>query len=872
MKRRRPLDALLRLLPAAFRDEFGTEMAAAYEQEAARAHANGAAGVIGLWWRTCRDMLSLAAGQQASDFSRDLRHAARGLLRAPAFTLGAVLTLALGIAPSAAMFAVLDAVVLKPLPFPNADRLVALWGTNPERSARGLTLSVPNAMDLMASQRTLDSFGIYADSSFTLTGEGEPERVRGAIVTAGVLESLAVRPVIGRLFAIAEDRPGAEAVAILSHGLWQRRFGGRFDVAGQSVRIDGRPATIVGVMPAGFEFPARAALWMPLVLDPRESPRGGNFASAIGRLKAGATLSQAEADHDAIAAEVARANPGTAAGFRVYLSRLQDDVVGDAPTLLYVVAGGLAFVLLVACANVAGLLIVRISSRERELAVRLTLGANRARLVRQLLVESQLLVSIGGAFALGLAHTLLVTVRQSSSLNLPRLADVQLDWRVLAFLFAVLAGVAIALTIGGALHLADSDPARTIAGSGRSTGSARAARARGVLVVAQFAFALVLLAGAGLLLRSTAHLIAVQPGFNGERVLTFRVVLPAARYPEAAHRAAFYRDVASRLREIADVDVAASAAYPPMSSTYSRRRFAIMGRPLPSPGQETLATNTPVGPDYFRAMGIPLLAGRSISERDRADTPPVVVVSETFARTHFAGANAVGQQIRYYSGRPGTPSPPPRVIVGIVGDVRQRAIGEAPLPQIHDPQAQTPWGFGSFVLRVAPGREPMSVVAAAKAVVAQVDSELAPYEFRPISEVVADGSARHRILSTLLTGLALVALILAAIGIYGITSTAVRARTQEIAVRVALGARGHEVLGSLVMEGLKLAVVGGAAGLAGAAVLTRLMGSLLFEVQPIDPLTFVAGAAVLLIVAAVACAWPARRALELNPATALRAP
>jgi putative ABC transport system permease protein len=864
----RLLRALLRLLPHGFRDEFGTEMTATYEQEAAAARTRGSR--LALVWRTVRDITALAARQHGDDAWRDLRHACRGLLRAPAFAAGAVLTLALGIAPAAAMFSVLDAVVLRQLPYPHADRLVAIWGTTPDRSQRTLSISVPNAMDLMASQRTLDALGILAETSFTLTGEGEPERVRGAIMSAGVLQALGVQPVVGRVFLEAEDDAGAEPVAILSHGLWQRRFGGRLDIAGRHVRIDGSQATVVGVMPAGFEFPERAALWTPLLLDPQHSPRGSSFASAIGVLKPGVTAAQAESDLDAIAATVARANPGMAANFRVYLTSLRDDILGDTPRLLYVIAAGLLFVLLVACANVAGLLIVRMTNRERELAVRLTLGANRVRLVRQLLVESVLLVGLGGAAALLLARALLAAIKQSAALNLPRLTEAQIDGRVLVFLFGVIAAVAIGLTVGSGLRLADADPARAIAGGGRTAGSPRAARARGALVIAQFAFALVLLAGAALLLRSTAQLLAVNPGFDGERVLTFRVVLPMTRYPEMAHRTAFYQDVATRLHRIPGVDVAGSAAYAPMSGAFSRKRVAIVGRPLPLDGQEPMATDSPVGPGYFRAMGIPLIAGRAVTDRDRIDSPPVVVVSDAFARTHFPAGSAVGQQIRFYSGRPNVPPPPPREIIGIVGDVRQRTIVEAPQPQIYVPHAQQPWGFGSFVLRVAPGQDPMSVSTAAKAIVAQVDPEIAPYDFRIVDDLVSEGSARHRTLSTLLAALALIALVLAAVGIYGIISTAVRARTQEIAVRVALGAGGSEVLGRLVLEGLKLASVGAALGLAGAAALTRLMTTLLFEVEPVDPLAFTAGAVLLLSVAAAACALPARRVLRLNPATALR--
>jgi putative ABC transport system permease protein len=455
-------------------------------------------------------------------------------------------------------------------------------------------------------------------------------------------------------------------------------------------------------------------------------------------------------------------------------------------------------------------------------------------------------------------------------LNLPRIADASFDARMLVFLLAILACVAVVLTIAGAQRLADADPARALAGAGRAAGSRRATRVRGALVVAQFAFALVLVTGAGLLLRSTARLLAVNPGFSSERVLTFRIVLPAARYPELAHRAAFFNEVVSRLRQSPGVEVASSAGYAPMSGSYSSRRFAIIGRPLPPPGQEPFATDSPVGPDYFRVMGIPLIAGRPITERDHSQAPPVVVVSESFARTHFSDASAVGQRIRFYSGRAGAEPPAPREIVGVVGDVRQRAVAEAPLPQLYVPHGQMPWGFGSFVVRVEPGRDPQSIAAGAKRAVAQVDPEQAAYDFRAVDDLVSDGSARHRALAALLTGLALVALTLAAIGIHGVISTSVRQRTREIAVRVALGAGEREVVGAIVKEGLILAVIGAAAGLAGAMALTQLLRALLFEVAPGDPLTFGAGIALLIAVALAASAWPARRALRLDPATALR--
>jgi putative ABC transport system permease protein len=343
-----------------------------------------------------------------------------------------------------------------------------------------------------------------------------------------------------------------------------------------------------------------------------------------------------------------------------------------------------------------------------------------------------------------------------------------------------------------------------------------------------------------------------------------------ARYPEMAHRTAFYDQVARSLREIPGVDAAASAAYVPMSGTFSNRRFAIMGRPLPEPGQEPYATDSPVSLDYFRALGIPLLEGRGVSDRDTSDSPPVIIVSETFAKKHFPGRSALGQQIRFYSGRPGGTPPAPREIVGVVGDVRQRALAEATLPQFYVPHAQMPWGFGSLVLRVAPGRDALGVANAAKAVVARIDPEQAPSDFKLADDIVSEGSARHRTLSALLGLLAVIALVLASVGIYGIISTAVRARTQEIAVRVALGAQSGAVLRGLVFEGLRLAVAGAIVGLAGAAALTRLMGALLYEVEPLDPAVFAIGVGTLLFVATAACALPARRALRLNPAQALR--
>jgi putative ABC transport system permease protein len=370
---RRLLDAFIRALPWSFRDEFGPEMKGVFEEEVAVARARGGrAAVAWLWLRTTRDLLVLAARQHGSDLARDLRHGWRGLRANPAFTAGAMLTLTLGMAPATVVFSVLDAVVLEPLPYPDSERLVAVWGTNPGRTAREMPLSMPNVADVMATQTSLEALGAHAASSFTLTGEGEPERVRGALVTPGVLRALGVQPVAGRLFADDEDDPGTEPVAILSHGLWQRRFGGRADVIGRSMPIDGRPVPIVGVMPDEFNFPSRAALWMPLVFDLQSMPRGSNFASAVGRLKFGLSLAQAEAELHGIAASIARDNMDTAANFRLYLTPLQDDVIGDAPRVLSTVAAGLAFVLLVACANVAGLLIVRTSGRERELAIRLT--------------------------------------------------------------------------------------------------------------------------------------------------------------------------------------------------------------------------------------------------------------------------------------------------------------------------------------------------------------------------------------------------------------------------------------------------------------------------------------------------------------------
>jgi putative ABC transport system permease protein len=807
-----------------------------------------------------------------SAFGQDLRYGARQLRRSPAFTAVAVLTLALGVGAVTAIFSVVDAVLLRPLPVPEPEGLLVLA----ERNATGtLGVSPGNFLDWQARNRTLEGLAAFAAGSYVVGEAGEPERVAGAAVTGDFFALLRARPALGRLFAPEEVRPGGEPVVVLGHGLWQRRFGGRPEVVGSSVRLDGTPRTVVGILPDGFAFPdAASEAWIPLLLDPDRTRRGGRTLDAIARLGPGATVEQARADLDSVARGLEAEFPEYAAGWRVQATPIHEQVVGQVRRPLWLLLGAVVLVLLIACANVANLLLARASGRRRELAVRTALGASRARLVTQLLTECALLALLAGALGALLASAGTRALAIWAAGILPRTTEIGVDARVLGFALGVSALTALLCGLLPSLRAARSGGAPELAEGARGVVGARAQRRLlSSLVIGDVALALVLVLGAALLLRSFQHLLAVDPGFRPENLLTFRVALPATRYAEASAVTAFYERAGERLRALPSVEAVGTIHTVPIGGFGSVRPFRLAGQPVPPPGQETTAQYRLVSPDYFAAMGIPLVAGRRFDARDRADAPLAVIVNQEFARRFLVGTEPVGTGVTF-----GGYEDLWAEVVGVVGDVRQFDLRQAAVPEMYWPEAQVAKTASptlanhrrgmTFVLRTR--GEPGPLADAARRAVLAADPEQPVFALRSMADVLSTSLARARLTLRLFSLFAGVALLLALVGLYALLAYAVSERRHEIGVRLALGAQGRDIFRLIVGEGMRLVVVGATLGLAAALATTRLLAGLLFGVAPTDPATFAAVALLLAATGLLAASLPARHAAAVDPLVALR--
>jgi putative ABC transport system permease protein len=853
---RRLYQLFLFTLPGWFREEFGREMTQAFV-DSRGARAAHAPGVIALGVR-----LHLEALRQ------DAACALRTLRQTPAFTLAAVATLAVGLGPTLVIANFLFQIVLAPLPFPEPDRLVRLFNARPERTQPRVLLSVPDFMDLHARQPVFDAFAAHTGTSVAMVIGGSARQVDGVLVTADLHDVLKIEPRLGRRLLPQDSAPGAAPVIVLGDGLWQNEFGGRTDIVGTTVTVDGAVTTIVGVLPRVMDFPLGTAnLWVPLTLDPANGTRGTHYLHGSARLKSGVTIPQAQDALNGIALGLAAAYPDTNAGKTIEVFGLKEQFNGDAPRLLAVLSGAIAAVLLIACLNVASLLTVRASLRGSELAMRTALGATGRRLRRQLLVEHVVLALVGGAVAipLGLAlHRAIVTYQ---ILNLPRTATT-FSWEPVAGLLGLVIVIGELLAAIGIRRTTGASASATLLGSVRQTGHRSVVRLRQVLVVAEVAATLVLLATASLMLQSAQRLASVDPGFRTDQVLTFGVVLPQQAYRDAPARRSFVDRVIDGLKALPGVRNAEVAAYAPMGDMRATRRFARTNRPLPPTGQEPMAIDVPVGPDYFSLMGIALVDGRPFADADGPDAPQVMIISESMAQTHFPGERAVGQQIRFYSSRPGGTPPPAREIVGVVRDVRQDGVRTAPLPQMYSPYAQTTWGFVSFfVLTVG---DAAALSASVQRVVSSVDPERPARDVQTTSAIVSNSTGRHRAITWMLLTLAVLAIVLASVGLYGIVATAASARTRELAIRAAVGAAPRSLLFLISRQALGAAALGVIIGIAASTVATRGLAAFLFEVESGDPTTLATVGAALLAVAALATYVPARRAVTANPAGALK--
>ena len=813
---------------------------------------------------------------------QDVRFALRGLYKQPGFALVAILTLALGIGANSAIFTVVNAVILEPLPFAHADRLVRVTADLPGLGTADIGMSAPELFDYR------DRAGIFEDIAglypvdANLTQVDQPERVEVLLVSPTYFSVLGAQPALGRVFGAQDDHPGIAEVAVISDALWKRRFGAAGDVLGRTLRIDDDSYTIVGVMPPGFRHPGRSLqgeveLWAPAGFRAEPFPppgrRGYFLTGSIARLKPGLTVAQAQRHMDAFAARVRAEFPSDypqRASWTPRIVALQDDLVGNVRPALVLLLAAVAIVLLIACANIAGLLLARAAARQRELAVRRALGSGRLRLVRLLLTESLVLALAGGALGLLIATWSLEALMRLVPRTLPRIAEIGMDWRVLAFTFAASLATGALFGLAPALQFSNPDVLGALK-DGRSAAGRSRRMLRGSLVVLEFALAMVLLVGASLLVRSFWALQHVDAGFDGHNVLSARVWLPRpndskrGKYLSHPPRVALFDDIIRRARELPGVESAAIVQNLPLDGQRGGFSITIDGRDSHATGQMPSVQTNFASPEYFPLMRIPVLEGRALGPEDAAQGTPVIVINQDMAQRLFAGTDPVGQRVHF--GGPAAQAPW-MTIVGVVGNVLAERLDGEPRPMLYRPMAQQTNLSLAVVVRTA--GDPSRLATELPRIVREADPDLPTFAVRTMDDVQAEATASRRFSMQLLGGFALLALVLAAVGIYGMMAYLVSQRTRELGIRIALGARPSAVLRMIVSHALALAAGGVLVGVLAALMMSRLFGGLLFRVSPTDPVTFVAIASTLVGTAALAAAMPARRAAKVDPMVALR--
>jgi putative ABC transport system permease protein len=815
----------------------------------------------------------------------DLRYGLRQLIKNPAFTIVAVITLALGIGANTAIFSVVNAVLLKPLPFPQPNELVAFGAIDARESGKvdPSNVSYPDFFDLREQNRTFASMAVHRPKGYALISDGGAQTVQGRKVSAEFFDVLGVKPVRGRGFERGDEQADGGAggfKVVLSHQLWQRMFSGNPNVLGQTLQLDGRPYSIIGVMPEGFQYPFSSLpveVWTSIAEDatavdggqPYTTQRGSHSLDALGRLKGGVSIEQANADLKNVAALLAKQYPDTNTNKGAAAVPLRDELVGDVKTALYVLFGAVACVLLIANANVANLLLARASVRGKEIALRAALGASRARVIRQLLTETLLLAALGGFFGLLLAlwgtEALIAVVPQS----IPRIGEIQLDGTVLGFTILMSLGTGLLFGLVPAWQASHVDLNSALKTGSRSGGGGEHKhRMRSALVVAEVALALVLLVCAGLLIQSFNRLGQVQPGVRTENLFTARVWLPDAAYPQPANVNAFFDQLITRVRTLPGVN-SASFIFPlPLSGSNNTTSFDIEERPAPQ-GEQPDAPTRIAGTDYFKTMAIPVLQGRAFDETDRLDSRPVVIVNERFAEKYFPNANPIGKRITPGWSVDEGPAKA-REIIGVVGNVRHASLSKDFTPEVYLPAAQIPFNIHWLVVRTNVS-DPATLTSAIRGELAAVDRNLPLTHVKIFDEYMSQSLARPRFNALLLSIFAGIALLLTAIGIYGVMAYSVSQRTNEIGIRIALGAAQSSIFKLIVGQAMMLVGISLVIGLAGAFAATRLLSTLLYGIGAWDPLTF-GSIVVLIAVVAFLAAWlPARRASRVNPIIALRA-
>jgi len=812
----------------------------------------------------CRDRRGLPL---LETLMQDVRYGIRMLRKNPGFAAVAVLTLALGIGASTAIFTVINAVMLRPLPYAHPERLAMLWPQQPM-----VSVSKAEFAEFRKQSRSFETVAVFTGWSFTITGKGEPEELPGARATTSLFATLGVRPLLGRTFLPEEDQAGHSRVAVLSYGLWQRRFGSDPSVIGQAATIDGISDTVVGVMPPGFAFPTRSAqLWLPAPLDPTDrNDYSAHYLMMIGRLKERVLLKQAQNELRTIARRLHQDDPKDYAdnyGRDATAVTLLDHLLGDAPRALLVLLGAVGFVLLIACANVAGLLVARSTGRNKELAIRSALGASRGRVARQLLVESLLLALAGDAAGVLFGAWGLRALIAALPADTPRLSEISLDGRVLCFSLGITLITGVLFGLAPVIQASRQDVNASLKDSGRSTNAAPAPRwLRGILAASQVALALVLVIGAALMIRSFSRLSHVDPGLNPGHLLSLRVSPPDSLYPGAdfEHKRAFYHQILEQIRGLPGVESVGAIHLLPFGDSNWNPSLEIAGRPVAAAGLPEVDWRL-VTPYYFRTVGTPLLRGRFLTPSDQENTEPVTLINSTMARRFWPGEDPIGEHVRTgFDGKDTWVT-----IVGVVGDVKDHGLGVETRPQMYRPYDQRPWAT-SVTVMVRASLDPLQLANTVRHKVWAVDKNVPVSDVQTMERVISGSVAEPRFHTLLLSMFSATALMLAAVGIYGTMSYAVVSRTHEIGLRMALGAGKTEVLRMVIGRALTLALMGVATGLVMAVGLTRLMSGLLYGVRPTDPATF-GGVAILLTAVSILASYiPARRAMGVDPTVALR--
>jgi putative ABC transport system permease protein len=787
------------------------------------------------------------------------------LWRAPAFTAIALFALVLGIGANTAIFSVVNAVFLKPLPFRDPGRLAMVWEYNP-RIGRPNVANPQNLADWVKRSHSFEDMAGFIESDMNLTGESHPERVIGSYVTLDFFPVLGVTPALGRNFRPSENVSSRDDTIILSNQLWQRRYGSDPNIVGKQIRMGDHSGTVVGVMPSDFRFPgSKAELWDLFPLN-ANAPRKGRFLTPIGRLKPGVTIEQAQAEMSVIARQLENEYPQFDTGWGIFVRSMREEFVGEIRTPLLVLLGAVGMVLLIACANVANLMLMRSSVRQREMAMRSSLGATRTRIVRQILIEGALLGSVSGLLgflaAIWAKDALLAML--PDSMSVAKVNSVTIDGRVLAFTFLISMGTALLFGLMPALRSSRPDLGDSLKEGGRGVyGSLRKNRLRAVLVAGEMAIALMLLIGSGLLIKSFIQLANVAPGFNPEHVLTMRMILASSRYKNANEAVAGLTEMLDRIQRIPGVAAAGSIHYLPLTGLGAGTGFWLDGKPIPKPGTEPSTLVSIVTPGYFSAMGVPVERGRVFDNGDVAGKPQVTVISQALAKEYFPNTNPIGQRLFVEWGRQ-----TPYEIIGVVADVRHQGLDKPAFPALYFPYTQEPNTLATIVIRT--GTDPLSLARSVQDRIHSFDKDQAVADIQTMDRTVSQSVSRPRFQSVLVSSFAGLALLLASIGIFGVMSYSVAQRTHEIGIRMALGAEKNQVVKLVVGQAIVIALLGVAGGLTGAFALTRYLHSLLFHVSTVDPLTFIALPLLLCMVAVAASYIPAWRASNVDPISALR--